>query len=73
MHMGGEWVLLLLAVMCVCRQCITELEQVLPPGSMSPADEAQVIQSLPITISHMHDYFVHVAAYMERAHKEVSG
>lgn len=61
------------------NQVLSELEQALPPSdavsSMTgggQVDEASVAQSLPLVISHMHDYFVHVAARLEKLHQEVS-
>jgi len=55
------------------RQCISELEQALPTDGRAAlmADESGVVQSLPVVVSHMHDYFVHVAAKMEKLHQEV--
>lgn len=35
------------------------------------ADEASLQQQLPVIISHMHDYFTHVAAQLEKLHSEV--
>ena len=58
------------------RQVIGELEQALPAdimASLGSSDEASLVQALPLVISHMHDYFVHVAARMEKLHQEVSG
>ncbi len=59
-------------------QVVAELEQALGPSAgllahhLGPtADEASVVQALPIVISHMHDYFVHVAAKLEKLHQEV--
>lgn len=56
------------------RQVVGELEQVLPadPSALASMDESHALQALPITISYMHDYFVHVAAQMEQLHNMVS-
>lgn len=56
------------------RQVIGELEQALPSdimASLGASDESSLVERLPLVISHMHDYFVHVAARMERLHQEV--
>lgn len=62
------------------RQVIGELEQALPSSYLLSAggglwggasDEASVIQALPLVISHMHDFFVHVAAQLEKLHQYV--
>ncbi|GAX73969.1 hypothetical protein CEUSTIGMA_g1419.t1 [Chlamydomonas eustigma] len=61
------------------QQVISELEQALPSngGSLLAAlgapgtSEASILQALPVVISHMHDYFVHVAAKLEKLHQEV--
>lgn len=59
-------------------QVLSELEQALPSSDQVMAsmtggaiDTASVVQSLPLVISHMHDYFVHVAARLEKLHLEV--
>ena len=56
-------------------QVLGELERALPPAdvmaSIGASDEASVIRALPMVISHMHDYFVHVAARLEKLHQEV--
>ncbi len=55
-------------------QCIGELEQALPPagGFLTGADEGgSTAQTLPVVISYMHDYFVHVASKMEKLHQQV--
>ncbi|KXZ46897.1 hypothetical protein GPECTOR_39g391 [Gonium pectorale] len=56
------------------HKCISELERVLPAsgaGVGGGADEAAAVSGLPTLVSHMHDYFVHVAARLERLHGEV--
>jgi hypothetical protein len=53
---------------------IAELEQALPADmmtSLGSMDEISVVQALPLVISQMHDFFVHVAARMEHIHQEV--
>jgi len=56
------------------RQVVGELEQVLPadPSALAGMDESHALQALPITVSYMHDYFVHVAAQMEQLHNMVA-
>ena len=55
---------------------LSELEQALPQAdvmaSLGATDEASMVQALPLVISHMHDYFVHVAARLEHLHQGVS-
>ncbi len=68
------------------RQVVCELEAVLPPSALAAYGAALQQQqlggggdpslggngtTLPIIISHMHDYFVHVAAQLEQVHNEV--
>lgn len=58
------------------RQVISELEQALPSqvaAAMGAGDDASLVQQLPLVISHMHDYFVHIAARLERLHQQVKG
>ncbi|GFR53148.1 hypothetical protein Agub_g15868 [Astrephomene gubernaculifera] len=59
------------------HKCISELERVMPAAAMyggagGGADEAAAVCSLPTLVAHMHDYFVHVAARLERLHGEVT-
>ncbi len=35
------------------------------------SEEATALLNLPTLVSHMHDYFVHVAARLEKLHHEV--
>eukprot|EP00955_Chlamydomonas_euryale_P104019 365535-Chlamydomonas_euryale.AAC.55 len=56
------------------RTVIGELEQALPADIMDRfgvGDDVSVAQALPLVISHMHDFFVHVAARMDKLHQEV--
>ncbi|KAG1666542.1 hypothetical protein FOA52_014439 [Chlamydomonas sp. UWO 241] len=56
------------------RSVIGELEQALPADiaeRLGNGDDAGMAQQLPLVIAHMHDFFVHVAARMERLHQEV--
>ncbi len=59
---------------------MADLEAALPAGSPSlggsgngaaPAPEVAVVQSLPTIVSHLHDYFVHVAALLGQLHAQV--
>ncbi|GIL89718.1 hypothetical protein Vretimale_16622 [Volvox reticuliferus] len=55
------------------HSCISELERVMQTAvGNGTVDEAAAVLNLPTLVSHMHDYFVHVAARMERLHKEVA-
>ncbi|GLI67530.1 hypothetical protein VaNZ11_011744 [Volvox africanus] len=55
------------------HSCISELERVMQAAvGNGTVDEAAAVLNLPTLVSHMHDYFVHVAARMERLHKEVA-
>lgn len=60
------------------RQVISELEQALPPdalvgafgvGQSTGMDETSMTRTLPLVISHLHDYFTHVAARIEKLQK----
>ncbi|KAG2433095.1 hypothetical protein HYH02_012798 [Chlamydomonas schloesseri] len=66
------------------HRCISELERVMTAaggaggGLMGgggagggAGDDAAAVAALPTLVSHMHDYFVHVAARLERLHGEV--
>ena len=61
------------------RSVISELEQALPPDALVGAfgvggvgtDEASMTQTLPLVISHLHEYFTHVAAKLSKLHKIV--
>jgi len=52
---------------------VGQLEQVVPsdPSALAGMDEAHALHALPLTVSYMHDYFVHVAAQMEQLHNMV--
>ncbi|GLC41826.1 hypothetical protein PLESTM_001244200 [Pleodorina starrii] len=54
--------------------CISELERVMQAAAIGygTCDEAAAVLNLPTLVSHMHDYFVHVAARLERLHSEVA-
>ncbi|KAG2488829.1 hypothetical protein HYH03_012628 [Edaphochlamys debaryana] len=65
------------------HRCISELERVVPSASSlygtssygggGAADaDAVAVQGLPVLVAHMHDYFVHVAARLEKLHAEVA-
>ncbi|EFJ46521.1 hypothetical protein VOLCADRAFT_105503 [Volvox carteri f. nagariensis] len=56
------------------HSCISELERVMQASAVGygGTDEATAILNLPTLVSHMHNYFVHVAARMERLHGEVA-
>eukprot|EP00798_Chlamydomonas_sp_ICE-L_P019952 gene19952-26660_t len=56
------------------QKCIQELEHaLLPQGSDFMLDQysGDLTHSLPLVISHMHDYFVHVAAKLEKLQGQV--
>jgi hypothetical protein len=65
----------------MCREVVSELEAALPPGGFSAdglrgdgnagANEASMVSALPTIVSHLHDYFVHVAALLEMLHNQV--
>ncbi|MEW5297464.1 MAG: hypothetical protein WDW36_000670 [Sanguina aurantia] len=73
--------------LCQYQGCIAELERAMASimqqrprrggggggglGIGEFADEASLQQQLPVIISHMHDYFTHVAAQLEKLHSEV--
>ncbi|KAJ9511858.1 hypothetical protein QJQ45_004544 [Haematococcus lacustris] len=58
------------------RQKVGELEAMLLPGAAQAqlggaGGEVGVVQALPTIVSHLHDYFVHVAAQLEQLHGQV--
>jgi len=53
------------------RQVVSELESALPPSAFTGGDDAALVAQLPTIVSHMHDFFVHVAARLEQLHNEV--
>ncbi|KAG2435925.1 hypothetical protein HXX76_007120 [Chlamydomonas incerta] len=67
------------------HRCISELERVMAAaggaglggfggagiGLGGGGDDSAAVAALPTLVSHMHDYFVHVAARLERLHGEV--
>eukprot|EP00877_Chromochloris_zofingiensis_P003302 jgi/Chrzof1/12973/Cz07g14160.t1 len=53
------------------RTCLSELEQVLASHGSHDTPDINLVQTLPTILSSMHDYFIHVAAKLERVHNEV--
>lgn len=70
-----------------CRQCVrqetvaqyaamvADLERSLPLSTSAPGRQpaaADVLQALPSALSNLHDFFIHVAARLERVHERLA-
>lgn len=55
-----------------CHLHFTSCVQVLASHGSHDTPDINLVQTLPTILSSMHDYFIHVAAKLERVHNEVS-
>ncbi|KAF8087551.1 hypothetical protein N665_0578s0004 [Sinapis alba] len=54
-----------------CRQWVEELERLLALGSDKYKRHVSLLESIPNVMSNVHDFFVHVAAKVEKTHQYV--